>query len=58
MVYEIGQNCITCGRCEANCPIQSIHPGPQHYEIDPDQCVGCGTCVDLCPMDAIHPREP
>lgn len=57
MTYEIGPNCITCGRCEANCPIHCIFPGPQHFEIPQDKCIGCGTCVGLCPMDAIHPAQ-
>lgn len=57
MTYEIGPNCITCGRCEANCPVHCIFPGIVHYEITEEQCVGCGTCVTLCPMDAIHPKH-
>ena len=56
-VYSIGAGCITCGRCERNCPKKAICPGPEHYEIDRVLCVGCGTCAMLCPLGVITKEE-
>lgn len=55
--YRIGDGCITCGRCERNCPKKAIWPGPKHYEIDPTLCVGCGRCQYLCPMGVVEKEE-
>lgn len=55
--YVITEICITCGRCQANCPKDAVYPGPEHYEIDPARCVACGTCAMVCPMKAIQ-KQP
>lgn len=56
-VYAIEDGCITCGRCERNCPKKAIYPGPTHYEIDQESCVGCGNCAILCPLGVIRKEE-
>ena len=56
-MYIIGKECIACGRCFRNCPIGSIVPGDEKYEIDQDQCVQCGTCFELCPINAIEETQ-
>jgi MinD superfamily P-loop ATPase len=56
-IYRIGDGCITCGRCERNCPKQAVYPGPEHYEIDRDKCIGCGRCAMLCPLAVIRKEE-
>ena len=53
-IYRIEDGCITCGRCERNCPKQAVYPGPKHYEIDRDKCIGCGRCAMLCPRAVIR----
>ncbi len=53
MAYKIGDDCISCGACAANCPVGCISQGDEHYEIDASQCISCGTCADTCPMGAI-----
>lgn len=55
--YKIGDMCITCGRCERNCPKNAIYPGPLHYEIDSEKCIACGTCYKLCPLATIEKEE-
>jgi len=57
MTYVISGECIACGRCFNNCPIQCIAPDGDQYQIDQDRCVGCGTCASLCPLSAISPKE-
>ncbi len=53
MAYKIGDDCIACGLCASNCPVEAISLGEEHYEIDPETCISCGTCADGCPMEAI-----
>ena len=54
MAYVINDDCIACGSCVDECPIEAISEG-DIYKIDPDTCTDCGTCADVCPSDAINP---
>ena len=56
-MYRIGNECIACGRCFRNCPIEAIEPGDEKYEINQEQCIQCGTCFELCPLNAILEAE-
>ena len=53
MSYKINENCINCGACEGDCPVDAISAGADIYVIDPETCVDCGVCVPSCPVDAI-----
>ncbi len=53
MPHRITDECIACGSCEAECPVEAISEGEEIYEIDPDICTDCGACVDVCPVEAI-----
>ncbi|MDR0856244.1 MAG: 4Fe-4S binding protein [Clostridiales bacterium] len=53
MAHKISDECISCGSCEASCPVAAISQGADHYEIDPDACIDCGTCAEGCPVNAI-----
>jgi ferredoxin len=53
MVYEITGDCICCGACQSECPIEAINEGDEIYVIDSDLCNNCGVCVPSCPVDAI-----
>ena len=53
MAHVIGDECVSCGSCEAECPVGAISQGAEHYEIDSDDCVDCGACAAQCPVGAI-----
>jgi len=53
MAYQISDDCISCGSCEAECPVNAISAGDGKYVIDADACLDCGACAATCPTDAI-----
>ena len=68
MAYKITEECISCGACEPECPVQAISEGENAYVIDPAKCVECvgfhdsPKCAEICPVDApqpdpAHPRK-
>lgn len=52
MAYHISDDCISCGACEAECPVGAISEGDDKYEINADLCTECGSCADACPVGA------
>lgn len=52
MAYKISDDCVMCGACAANCPVEAISEGDGKYEIDADVCVSCGSCASVCPVGA------
>ena len=52
MAYKISDECISCGACEAECPVSAIVAGDDKYVIDADACVECGACAGVCPVGA------
>ena len=55
MAHVIGDDCISCGSCEAECPVSAISEGDGKYVVDADACVDCGSCAEVCPVGA--PQE-
>ncbi len=53
MAHVINNDCISCGACEGECPVEAISMGAEHYEINADTCIDCGACKGCCPTDAI-----
>jgi len=53
MAHKISDECISCGTCANECPIEAISMGESHYVIDAGSCVDCGACAGSCPVDAI-----
>jgi len=53
MAHRITSECIKCGSCEAECPVNAISEGEDQYVIDPEVCIDCGACADACPVGAI-----
>ena len=52
MAYHISEDCISCGACEAECPVGAISEGDGKCVIDPEVCIDCGACADTCPVSA------
>ena len=53
MAYSINADCISCGACADECPVDAIFEGEERYEIDPEKCINCGACAGACPVSAI-----
>lgn len=57
MALKITEECINCGACEPECPVNAISQGPDIYIIDPEKCVECKgyydspQCQSVCPVD-------
>ena len=53
MAYVINDECVSCGACAAQCPVEAIAEGDDKFVIDQDTCVECGACAAQCPVEAI-----
>lgn len=54
MAYKISDECISCGACAGECPVDAISEGETQYVIDADACLDCGACAATCPTGAIE----
>ncbi len=54
MPHKISSDCISCGACAAQCPVDAIHEGEGQFVIDADTCIDCGACAAQCPVNAIE----
>lgn len=57
MAYIINDECLSCGACEAECPVSAISEGDGKYVIDADKCIECGACANVCPVGAPNPEQ-
>ena len=54
MAYVINKDeCVNCGACEPECPVEAISEVGDVRVIDADACTSCGACVEVCPTDCI-----
>lgn len=54
MTFKIIDSCISCGKCENQCPENAIYIGDDQFMIDKSNCTKCGLCLGHCPVEAIH----
>ena len=57
MAYVITDDCVSCGACESECPVECIKAGEKIYVIDKEKCTECGSCAGVCPVDAPKPES-
>lgn len=55
MAFRISDECINCGACAPECPVEAISEGEDKYIIDEEKCIDCGNCAAVCPTGA--PQE-
>lgn len=51
--FRITEQCVHCGACAMDCPVQAIVDYGSCYCID-SQCISCGDCYTICPVGAIE----
>lgn len=49
----VKDECINCGICESECPVEAISEKENVRWIDPKICTDCGACVEVCPAECI-----
>ncbi len=55
MAYVISEECVACGTCFEECPVDAIQEG-EPYVIDKDKYTDCGSCSEVCPVEAISQK--
>ncbi|MEE4195205.1 MAG: EFR1 family ferrodoxin [Anaerolineae bacterium] len=53
--YTVNDDCIHCGLCIENCPVDNIHEVDGKIKFK-SNCMSCMRCIYACPTDAIHFR--
>jgi ferredoxin len=48
------EDCVGCGICVEECPVDAISMEDEKAEINMDECIRCGICHDVCPQDAVR----
>jgi len=54
MAYKITSECVNCGACAPECPVEAISEEGSAHVIDAGKCTSCGACKDTCPTNAIE----
>ena len=53
MAYKINaEECIGCGACAGDRPVDAISEADGKFVIDPEKCIDCGACEGNCPVGA------
>ena len=52
MAYKTTDDCISCGACASECPVDAISEGDGKFVVDANECIECGACAGVCPVDA------
>lgn len=52
MAHIITDDCVSCGACVSECPVNAIVEGDGKMTIDAGACIDCGACEGACPVGA------
>ena len=55
MAYVIKIDCIACGACMPECPVEAISEG-DIFKIDPKICTDCGTCSRITSYNVCYTK--
>ena len=50
---SITNDCVLCGECLKDCPVDAISLGGKKASIDRDKCIGCAECMAHCRFEAV-----
>ena len=54
MAFVINDGCVSCGACEAQCPVGAITGElKKTHSINTSACIKCGVCKQTCKFGAI-----
>ncbi|MBE0428822.1 MAG: 4Fe-4S binding protein [Thermoleophilia bacterium] len=53
MAFQISEECLACGVCMDECPVEAISEGDDIFVIAATECTDCGSCSEVCPNDSI-----
>ena len=56
-MFKITDQCVNCGACEPDCPVEAISENNGARVIDQEKCISCGSCVASCPAEAIAEEQ-
>lgn len=51
MNVQAADNCVKCGLCAKQCPVDAI-PAENPSATDSEKCISCMRCVSICPIHA------
>jgi len=54
MAYFINDDCVDCGACVSECPVDAISETDGKFVVDAELCVSCGACAGVCPVSALN----
>jgi uncharacterized protein (DUF362 family)/Pyruvate/2-oxoacid:ferredoxin oxidoreductase delta subunit len=55
---QVTDQCVGCGDCIANCPVETIDEVGGRAKIRLDGCIRCYCCHEMCPEQAIALSRP
>ena len=53
---KVSENCIKCGKCVEECPVQNIVMTDKGIEFK-NRCIVCARCWNFCPQKAIYIKD-